>query len=96
MAKSSSKKPLFTSPKSRAFASTLGVLLTGLIVTAGMPLYLPFGQADNLALPVIGFPIIWFCLFLIVLFIEKIWKVWLLLFVLSVVHATIIYLALAG
>lgn len=90
------KRLLFSSPRSRVFASTLGVLVVSLLMTAAMPLYLPFSQADSLGIPIIGFPITWLGLFLAVLFIEKIWRVWMLLATLSAIHSVLIYMALAG
>ena len=85
---------LFSSPKSRTFACVLGSLVAALVVTAGMPVYLPFSQTDNIGLPILLFPVTWLLLFLYGAMCQRVWRAWFLFAVLAVGHATLIFLNL--
>lgn len=91
-----SEGPLFTAPTSRVLAATVGVLLCAIIVTAALPAYLPFNQANNIALPIILFPVTWLGLFLWVLFARSMLRAWLALAILAIIHAGIIAAGLLG
>ena len=81
---------LFSSPKNRVFAATVGVLLAAVIVTAAMPVYLPLPQASRVAMPIVLFPVTWLLLFLWVLFARSMWRAWLVLTGITIVHAGLI------
>jgi hypothetical protein len=85
-----SRQQLFTSPVSRTLAATLGVLVTAVVVTAGMASYLPLSQANQVVLPIILFPLTWFGLFIWALLDQKIWRPWAGLFALSAGHLLLI------
>ena len=81
---------LFSAPASRVSAATLGVLIAAVIVTAGMPVYLPLNEANKIVLPIILFPVTWLVLFLWVLFERRIWRAWTALLGLVAIHGAII------
>ncbi|MEL7536474.1 MAG: hypothetical protein AAFZ58_11200 [Pseudomonadota bacterium] len=85
-----SGEPLFPAPRSRVAGATLGVLVAAVVMTAAMPAYLPFGQANSIVLPIIFFPVTWLLLFLWTLFAKRMLLVWASLVVLTVVNALII------
>lgn len=86
---------LFTAPVSRTLAAIGGTLVASVAVTAGMPLYLPFSQTDNIGLPIVIFPVTWLVLFLYSCLCRRAWRAWALLAGLTVVHAALIYGSLA-
>ena len=84
------KERLFPAPRSRVTCATLGVLVAAVLVTAGMPAYLPLGQANNIVLPIILFPLTWLVLFLWVLFARSMLRAWGVIVVLIAVNALVI------
>lgn len=88
-------RPLFTHPRSRAWASALGSLVTSVLVTAAAPLYLPFSQTDSIGIPILLFPVTWLALFLYSALAARVDVVWLVLAGLGLSHAALIYLAIA-
>ncbi len=87
---------LFSSPKNRLFACTIGVLIASTLVTAGAATYLPFNEIDRIGVPILLFPITWTALFLLATMSRSMWKVWGWLLALSLVHVGLIYQHLAG
>lgn len=87
---------LFSAPKSRLLACTLGVLIASTLVTAGSATYLPFNEIDRIGVPILLFPITWIILFLLATMTRSIWRVWGVLLVLTLIHAGLIYQHLAG
>jgi len=85
------RSPLFSSPISRCLAATLGALLASVLTTAGMPVYLPFAQLENIGIPIVLFPVTWLVLFLYSVMSESMWRVWLLLAILTLGHAALIF-----
>ena len=84
------KSALFTRPISRVSAATVGVLITAIVMTAGMPVYLPISDANSVVLPIVSFPVTWLLLFLWVCFARRMWRVWSALIVLTAAHAALI------
>lgn len=91
---STDTKQLFTAPKTRVIIAVFGALLTSVFVTAGMPLYLPFGQTDSIGIPIILFPITWLLLFYFSLLQRRLLIVSGVLLVFSILHIVLIYLSL--
>ena len=87
---------LFSAPKSRLLACTLGVLIASTLVTAGSATYLPFNEIDRIGVPILLFPITWTVLFLLAVMDSKIWRVWGWLLVPALIHIGLIYQHLAG
>lgn len=88
------RQQLFTRPISRTLAASLGVLVTAVVMTAGMASYLPLSQANQVVLPIILFPITWLCLFLWALLDQKMWRTWVGLAVLSTGHLLLILMSI--
>lgn len=87
--------PLFSAPRSRSLAVILGALVAAVVTTAGMPTYLPLVQTDSIGIPIVLFPLTWLLLFLFCAMSKSVTRVWLLLAVLTFVHAFLIYRALS-
>jgi len=87
-------KTLFSAPKARLLAATLGVFITSTIVTAALPAYLPFEQGDRIAGPILMFPFTWAALLFYSLISPSIRRVWTVLTGIALSHALIIYFAL--
>ena len=87
---------LFSYPKNRLLACTLGVLIASTVVTAGSATYLPFNEIDRIGVPILLFPITWIILFLLATMTRNIWQVWGVLLMLTLIHAGLIYQHLAG
>ncbi|MEM7707335.1 MAG: hypothetical protein AAF358_17385 [Pseudomonadota bacterium] len=85
-----SQDTLFPRPVSRVLAATLGVLITAVLITTAMPVYVPFSQASSVVVPIVLFPVTWLLIFLWVLFEQKMWRAWLGLFALSGLHLGLI------
>ena len=88
-------KSAFSNPKSRHFAAILMALVTATLMIPGMATYLPFGVTDRIGLPIFFFPFIWVGLFIYSYMAQKSWHAWLLMGLLSLVHALLSYLALS-
>ena len=86
---------LFTSHVARSIAATLGAIVAAVIVTAGMPTYLPLSQTDSIGLPILLFPLTWFFLFLFSALCKNVWHAWLLIAVLTLSHAGLIAVSLS-
>lgn len=87
---------LFSAPKSRLLACIAGALLAATLMTAGAATYLPFNEIDRIGVPILLFPVTWTLLFLFSAMSRSIWKVWLGLGLLCLVHAGLIYQHLTG
>ncbi|MEM7501586.1 MAG: hypothetical protein AAF417_06060 [Pseudomonadota bacterium] len=70
------KEQVFSAPKSRAAAATLGVLLGAILVTAGMPAWLPFSDANRIVMPIVLFPVTWLLLLFWVSFAKSMLRTW--------------------
>jgi hypothetical protein len=88
------RKAIFTSPVSRALAAIFGALIAAVMVTAGMPLYLPFSQTDNMGLPILLFPLVWFIFFLYSVMSRRVFHVLSLFLCISLLHALLIFISL--
>ena len=51
------KENLFPAPRSRALATTLGVFLVSVLMTAAMPPVLPLSEANSFVLPIVLYPV---------------------------------------
>ena len=87
-------KPVFTALKSRLFASIVLVLITALTMIPGMTTYLPFGEIDTIAIPILLFPFIWVGLFIYCYLADKAWHIWVVLLCIAAVHVALSVLAL--
>lgn len=87
---------LFSAPKSRLLACIAGALLAATLITAGAATYLPFNDIDRIGVPILVFPVTWTLLFLFCAMTQSIWKVWLGLGLLCLIHVGFIYQQLAG
>lgn len=90
------RRSVFTSIKSRNVAGVLMAFITCVILIPGMTTYLPFSAADQIAVPILLFPFIWTGLCVYSYLAEKAWHAWALMLVLSLSHAGLCYVALAG
>ena len=88
--RNSRQETLFPAPRSRAIASTLGVLLVSVLVTAAMPRVLPLNEANSIVLPIILFPVTWTSLFLWTCFDRSMWRAWGILVGLALVSIVLI------
>ena len=84
------KEQLFGAPKSRVVAATIGVLLAATLITAAMPAWLPFDQANNIVMPIVFFPVTWLMLFFWVLFARNMLRMWAILVVLMIGNAALV------
>ncbi len=91
-----SKPLLFSSPKLRTFACTIGVLIAATVVTGGAAVYLPFGEIDSIGIPILLFPVTWSVLFLLSALIKNIWHVFIFLSSTIAVHIFVIVSHLSG
>lgn len=91
-----SKAPLFEAPIARTLGATLGALVTAVVVTAGMPLYLPLSQADSIGIPILLFPFTWIALFLYCALCRQVSRAWLLMLAATLAHGVLIYFSLRG
>lgn len=89
-----SKVPLFDAPIARTLGATLGALVTAVVVTAAMPLYLPFSQADSIGVPILLFPFTWIALFLYCALCKHVGWAWLLMLACTLSHAALIFFSL--
>ena len=87
---------VFTSIKSRNLAGVLMAFITCVVLIPGMTTYLPFNQADQIAVPILLFPFIWTALCLYCYMAEKAWQPWALMGLLCVSHGALSYLALTA
>ena len=85
-----SEQGLFSHFPWRITLASLVVFVVALVVAAGMPIYLPIGQANSIGLPIIFFPVIWLTLFLWVLMDQHILRVSILLLVICLAHLGLI------
>lgn len=90
------RRSVFTSIKSRNLAGVLMAFITCVILIPGMTTYLPLSQMDQIAVPILLFPLIWTALYLYCYMAEKAWHAWVLMLVLSLSHAGLCYVALVG
>ena len=88
-------KPLFPNPVSRTIATTVGILVVAVVMTAAIPVYLPINEASAIALPIILFPATWLLLFLWAAFQPSMLKVWGGLGALFTAHLAIILTSLS-
>ncbi|MEM7360209.1 MAG: hypothetical protein AAF431_13995 [Pseudomonadota bacterium] len=89
----SNRKTVFSNPKLRALLATLGVFLAAIVITAGLPVYLPLSEINRIATPVLLFPLIWFALFLMVVMTERIKTMAVFLLAMVLIHGYIAYSA---
>lgn len=82
--------------KSRNFAGLLMALITSTVMIPGLTTYLPLSAADQIAIPILLFPFIWTGLFIYSYMAQKSWHPWVLMWVLTISHAILSYLALTG
>ena len=92
----SAKPSLFSSPQCRLLTCLLGALIAATLVTAGAGTYLPFNEIDRIGVPILLFPVTWTLLFLYAAMASKLWHVWLVLTLLSLIHIGLVYRHLAG
>ncbi len=90
------KSLLFSSPLVRTFTVVVACLLVSVVMTAAMPVYLPFSQGDRIAGPTLLFPFVWLSLFLYSAMCESIKRVWGVLVLLLISHGLLIVWALKG
>ncbi|MEM9102156.1 MAG: hypothetical protein AAGB12_07515 [Pseudomonadota bacterium] len=86
---------LFNYPKARIFAGVILTLVTTTILIPGMTTYLPLKLADQIAVPILLFPLIWTALFIYSFTAKRVSHVFIVLSVLSISHAYLAYSALA-
>lgn len=89
-------KPTFTALKSRNLAGIVMAFVTAVVIIPGMTTYLPFSIGDQIAIPILLFPLIWTGLFLYSYLSEKAWHAWLLMLVLALSHGLLSYIALTA
>lgn len=90
------RKGGFSAVTSRHFAGLLMAFITCVLMIPGMTTYLPFGAVDQIAIPILLFPFIWTALCLYSYLAEKAWQPWVLMLLLSAVHAALSFQALVG
>ncbi|MGH1370818.1 MAG: hypothetical protein ACRBBW_02200 [Cellvibrionaceae bacterium] len=90
------KAPLFSSPITRTLTTVLASLLISVVITAAMPVYLPFNQGDRIAGPTLLFPFLWLGLFVYSATAVSMTRVWTVLGCLLVSHLGLIAWALTG
>jgi len=90
------KAILFSSPFVRTLTVVVACLFVSVVMTAAMPVYLPFNQGDRIAGPTLLFPFVWLSLFLYSAMCRSIKRVWGVLALLLVSHSLLIIWALKG
>ena len=84
------EEELFTAPKSRTWAATIGALLAAILITAAMPVWLPLSDANRIVLPIVFFPLTWLAVFFWVVFAKSMLRTWAIIITLIVGNAVLV------